>query len=224
LSFQWGSKLKANILVVEDDDKMRAGLEETLRERGFRVATAENGTEALRKINEEAFDLVLTDLMMPGIDGMDVLREVKKHRPATRVIMITAYGTIDSAVEAMKHGASDYLVKPFGVGDVVAKVGKVLEEARFEEELSRAAIPLRRDAVLKSLANPTRLSIVDLLDSESKLRFVQIRDKLGIKDPTKLSFHLRNLKSVGILEQDEHRRYFLSEAGKKVIESIRHLK
>jgi DNA-binding response OmpR family regulator len=216
--------LKTKVLIVDDDAKMREGLDEILGGAGYDTATAGNGEEALRRIREENLNLVITDLMMPGMNGMEVLREIKKLSPSTKVIMITAFGTIDSAVEAMKQGASDYLVKPFGAEDVIAKVGKVLEEARFEERLSRISIPLNRDVVLKSLANSTRLKVVDLLDAEPKLRFIQIKEKLGIDDPTKLSFHLRELRTAGILEQDENKMYSLSAAGKKVVESIRNLK
>lgn len=216
--------MSERILIVDDDEKMRDGLGEVLEEEGYLTVTAGSGDEALKKLSEMNFDLVITDLIMPGIDGMEVLRRVKSQRPKTRVIMITAYATIDNAVEAMKQGASDYLVKPFDVGDVVVKVKKVLEEARLEEKLSRALLPLERGVVLKALANPTRLKVVDLLDVEDGLRFVQIKEKIRIGDPTKLSFHLRELKAAGLIEQDETKRYFLSEAGKKLADSLRILK
>lgn len=221
--YLWVMTLETKILIVDDDETMRQGLEEVLNEGGYGIATAENGMEALRKIENKAFDLVITDLVMPKVDGMDLLREIRKLRPNCLVIMITAFGTIDNAVEAMKRGANDYIVKPFEPSDFIIKVKRVLEEARFEERLLKVPTTLGRMAVLKSLSNPIRLGIVTLLDEEGKLRLIQIKKTLGIKDPPKLSFHLRELKSKGILEQDKNKIYSLSVEGKKVADYVRNL-
>lgn len=103
----------ANILVIDDEESMRAGCIQTLAENGYRVQAVENGHMGLEKTSKESFDVILLDLKMPGIPGMEVLKKLKENDPDCFVIVITAYGTIDSAVEAMKRGAYDFLTKPF---------------------------------------------------------------------------------------------------------------
>jgi len=103
----------ANILVIDDEESMRAGCIQTLTENGCRVQAVENGRKGLERISKESFDVILLDLKMPGIPGMEVLKKLKENDANSVVIVITAYGTIDSAVEAMKQGAYDFLSKPF---------------------------------------------------------------------------------------------------------------
>ncbi len=99
----------ARILIAEDDEGLRTGLEEMLKEEGYEVVSVENGEDALEKIKNEDFDVLLTDLVMPKMSGMELLAEVKRVKPEVKVIIITAFATIDSAVEAIKKGASDYI-------------------------------------------------------------------------------------------------------------------
>ena len=106
------------ILVVDDEKNIRLTLSQSLEPLGIPVQTAANGEEALQKLREGQFGLVFLDLKMPGMDGMDVLRRIKDDWPSVRVIIITAYGTIESAVEAMKLGAVDFVQKPFSPGPV----------------------------------------------------------------------------------------------------------
>ena len=101
------------ILVVDDDPQMLVALEESIRLLGYSVATASSGSEALCRIGERAFRLVITDLRMPGVTGIDLLRKVQSLAPQLRVILLTAHGTIENAVDAMRYGAFDYLLKPF---------------------------------------------------------------------------------------------------------------
>jgi len=115
-----------NILVIEDDRKMRDGLVEILTDEGYRVESAENGQLGLDRIKKKDFDVVLTDLIMPVMGGMEVLSEIKLMKPRTCVIIITADGTIENTVEAMKVGASDYITKPFNIDEVQTKIRKVL--------------------------------------------------------------------------------------------------
>jgi len=105
--------LPANILVIDDDESIRAGCIQTLANDGHRVQAVESGNEGLAKVSTESFDVVLVDLKMPGISGMDVLKRIKEDDPTSVVIVITGYGTIDAAVEAMKLGAYDFITKPF---------------------------------------------------------------------------------------------------------------
>lgn len=125
------------ILIVEDDELMRSFLEQILKEEGYRVATAKDGKEGLGKVLGGDFDLVVTDLRLPKISGLDLLREGKGEKPQVRWVVITAYGSIDNAVEAMKAGASDYLTKPFkDPEELRLVVRRVLKEAESERTIS----------------------------------------------------------------------------------------
>ncbi|MBF0550769.1 MAG: response regulator, partial [Deltaproteobacteria bacterium] len=101
------------ILVVDDELSIRVSLQGWLKKFGYRVDTAEDGETALNLAEETFYDLMLVDIKMPGMDGIEVLRQIKGDSPDTLVVMITAHGSIESAVESMKIGASDYLMKPF---------------------------------------------------------------------------------------------------------------
>jgi DNA-binding NtrC family response regulator len=103
-----------NILIVDDESEMRVALETTLQREKFQLTCAEDGKQALEKMENNDFDLILTDVRMPKLNGLELLRAAKEMSPKTQVIMMTAYGTIDNAVEAMKEGAFDYLIKGSG--------------------------------------------------------------------------------------------------------------
>lgn len=104
---------RGNILVIDDDESMRVGCAQTLTQGGFRVQTVEDGQRGLETSSRESFDVILLDLKMPGISGMEVLQKLKERDSNVVVVVITGYATIDSAVEAMKRGAHDFLPKPF---------------------------------------------------------------------------------------------------------------
>jgi DNA-binding response OmpR family regulator len=195
---------------------MREGLAELLKEEGYKVESAENGKKGIDKLMGKDFDVVLTDLIMPVMGGMDVLRETKRMRPATHVIFITAYATIENAVEAMKSGASDYITKPFKIDEVQTKIRRVLAEAEFEKYPD-----IIGSDIIKAISNPIRKDTVKLLNKAGKLKFTEIKNMLKIDDATKLSFHLRVLKEYNVIEQDSDRVYMLTRAGKDLIESLK---
>jgi DNA-binding NtrC family response regulator len=118
------------ILVVDDERDICRALEFLLSREGYKVATAYSGQDALKKIEAEEFDLVITDLKMEGITGMEVLERAINLRPALIVVIMTAFGTVESAVEAMKKGARDYIVKPFINEDVKMTVKRLLEHKK----------------------------------------------------------------------------------------------
>ena len=125
------------VLVIDDDRLISSFISTILKEDGHNVEEAGTGRNGLEKLRGADFDLVITDLRMPDISGLDVLREGRNIRPETRWIIITAYGSIGNAVEAMKVGASDYLTKPFGSPDELRHVvRRVLKEAEQEQRLS----------------------------------------------------------------------------------------
>jgi DNA-binding NtrC family response regulator len=116
------------LLIVEDDKKMREALHQIMRNEGYIVESAQSGEEALRRVKEKGFDMVLSDIKLPGIDGIEVLKAVRKYKPDISVVLITAYGTVDSAVRAMKEGAEDYVTKPFDMEEICLVVKKVIEK------------------------------------------------------------------------------------------------
>ncbi|MFN3740129.1 MAG: sigma-54-dependent transcriptional regulator [Thermodesulfovibrionales bacterium] len=122
------------ILVVDDEKDILRALEFILTREGYSVTTATSGEEAIEFLKKEEYDLVLTDLRMPGMDGMTVLEKTLQMRPSTAVIIMTAYATVESAVQAMRMGASDYIVKPFINEDVKLRIKRLLEHRRLREE------------------------------------------------------------------------------------------
>jgi len=122
------------ILVVDDEKSLREVLSIMLKRAGYTVTEASDGDEAIGHVNKEIYDLVITDLRMPKADGMDVLKAVKSSSPDTVVLVITAFATSDSAVEAMKQGAYDYLTKPFQVDEVQLIIRNALEKRRLSTE------------------------------------------------------------------------------------------
>jgi DNA-binding NtrC family response regulator len=123
------------ILVADDHDSLRRGLVRALTEAGHEVDEAPNGTAALERLHEGPFEVVLTDLKMGGSDGLDVLRTAKTLNPSTAVILMTAFGSINTAVEAMKHGAFDYVQKPFEIEEMEVKIEKAIEHRRLRHEI-----------------------------------------------------------------------------------------
>ncbi len=123
------------ILIADDHDALRRGLARALREAGNDVEEAPNGNAAITLLHESHFDVVVTDLRMGGSDGLDVLRTTKTLHPSTSVILMTAFGSVSTAVEAMKSGAFDYVQKPFEIEEMEVKIQKALELRRLHHEL-----------------------------------------------------------------------------------------
>ena len=123
------------ILVVDDEENIRMLYQEELQEEGYEVTAASNGNEALDILAKaEPFDLVTLDIRMPGMDGMEVLAKLRKDRPDIRVVIVTAHGTIDSAVEAMKLGAVDFIQKPFTPKEIRELVAKIIKRETLNKE------------------------------------------------------------------------------------------
>jgi DNA-binding response OmpR family regulator len=120
----------AKILVVDDERSVRVMLEAALRAQGYRVSCAATGAVARQLLEEEEFDVVLLDLQLGDTDGIEVLREAKRLWPATEVILLTAHGSINSAISALRHGAFDYLLKPAQIHDIRERVERGLEQRR----------------------------------------------------------------------------------------------
>ena len=128
--------MKPRILIVEDDAMARRNLEHVLaRNQEYDIDQADGGEQALNFLGRRHYDLVLTDLRMDKVSGMDVLAEVRARHPDTEVIMLTAYAAVDSAIEAMKLGAFHYIAKPYKIDEVRAQVAHALEKTRLRQQV-----------------------------------------------------------------------------------------
>ncbi len=125
---------KARLLIVEDEKVALKNLEHVMKKEGYEVTGTSSGVRALKHLEEQEFDLVITDLRMPKVDGMDILERCKKVQPSTEVVMITAYATVPSAVETMKKGAYHFIAKPFRLDEVRQTVREALEKVRLKRE------------------------------------------------------------------------------------------
>ncbi len=123
--------MKTQILVVDDDKNFRALLSKALKEMGsYSVAESESAEDALQRIEKETFELVLVDLNLPNMGGLELIAQLANLKPEVLTILVTGAASIDSAVEAMKRGASDYVTKPFELEEMLARVRRVLEEKK----------------------------------------------------------------------------------------------
>ena len=143
--------MKPKILIIDDDTSLRRVLEYNLQEAGYQVSAAANGEEGLHQFNEDTPALVITDMKMPGMDGMQVLQAIKERSPETLVIIITAFGTVDIAVEAMKAGAYDYITKPFNRDELRLTVAKALQFSGLTDENKRLKCALSDRSDFRSM-------------------------------------------------------------------------
>jgi two-component system, NtrC family, response regulator HydG len=153
----------SKVLVVDDQRNMRATTAILLRQAGYEVADAGDGATAIQRLSAEAFDVVLTDLRMGSVDGMEVLRSALEFAPSTQVIVMTAFGTIESAVEAIRRGAYDYLAKPFKEDELLLRVGKAVEKRRLLGEVSLLAGDFRARYGLEHIVGRSQ-ALRELLD------------------------------------------------------------
>lgn len=207
----------ARILIVDDDQELRSNLSEIMTGAGYKAEEASSGSEAVEKAIEEDFDVVLLDLIMPKMSGSDVLGELRRVSPRSKVIMITAFATIENVVAAIKHGASDYLTKPFKIDELLMRVRCVLEESRVEVRTVKGDF----DFTLGALSNPIRRTILRLLSQRRTMRLMELVRELGIDDHTKVIFHLKILKEAGMIEQGKEKSYSLTQEGIKALDCLR---
>jgi DNA-binding NtrC family response regulator len=127
------------MMLVDDEERFLATTQKLLAKKGFEVFTAASGAEALDLLEKKIIHVVILDVKMPGMDGIETLKEMKKHFPLTEVIMLTGHATVESAVDGLKSGASDYLMKPADIDELIAKAGEAFEKRMRLEEKIRAA-------------------------------------------------------------------------------------
>jgi len=133
--------MKIKVLLVDDEKAFIQTLAERLEMRDFSVQTAFDGEEALSKIKEEDFDVVVLDVIMPGKNGIETLKEIKSLKPLINVIMLTGHATVETAIDGMKTGAYDYLMKPTDTNDLVGKIKKAYKiKAAHDDRIRKAEI------------------------------------------------------------------------------------
>ena len=125
------------ILIVEDDDGIRGLLVEMLTRLGFETVTAINGEEGLTAFRKQPLDMVVTDIRMPVMDGLTMLKQIRRENAIIPIIVVTAFPSVDSAVESLSEGADDYLVKPINLTDLESKVRKAMERRQIQRSLSK---------------------------------------------------------------------------------------
>jgi two-component system response regulator PilR (NtrC family) len=145
----------ARILVVDDETSMQEFLQILLQREGHDVTACGSATEALIALESDDWDLVISDVRMPGMSGLELLDQVRELSPETTVILITAHGTTETAVEAMKHGAYDYLTKPCSVDEIRLVVGKALEKRDLSHENQRLRLQLRDQSAIPTIVGKT---------------------------------------------------------------------
>jgi DNA-binding NtrC family response regulator len=204
------------VLVVDDDEAISQNLKRLLEKAGYLSDTAYSGEEALKKINANYYDLALIDLLLPDMDGLQLLMEVKRISPITAIIIITAFGTIPNAVEAIKRGAADYITKPFRIDELLSTIKKVIEERKiiFKTDID----------VISVLSHPIRRDVISLLVKHRRMKFAELAKAVGVRDPPLLSFHLKILRDTGLITQESDKSYALTEKGSRAIDALSRIK
>lgn len=204
------------IWVIDDDSDLRESITEILLDNGFDVNSFATAEAALHGFQSQIPALVIVDNMMPGMGGMAFIPILKKEHPNVKIIMITAFSTVENAVTAMKSGADDYLAKPFKRDNLLATVRRSLEELKFEQQLTGPGM----DDALACLSNQIRRQILTTLFSRGRMKFMEITRHLEISDHTKVNFHLKNLKMNSLVSQDREKFYNLTPQGEKMVDCL----
>jgi two-component system response regulator AtoC len=164
--------LGKRVLIIDDEENLRHYLQVVLGEEGYEVETAQDGVEALAKLQDHAWDVILCDIKMPKMDGMTFLKEMKAKGVEGTVIMMSAYGTVSTAVEAMKIGAYDYISKPFNADEIIITLKKAEERERLRDENIRLKEEVQRDYDLANIvakSEPMR-KVFDLIKKVARYK------------------------------------------------------
>jgi len=130
---------KMRIMLVDDEERFLETTRKLIERKGVDVTTAAGGSEALEKLRTEIVHVIILDVKMPGMDGIETLHQIKRQFPMVEVIMLTGHGTVESAVEGLKSGATDYLTKPTDIGELISKAEEAFEKRQRLEEKIRVA-------------------------------------------------------------------------------------
>lgn len=208
--------MSEHIYVIDDDHDLRESIAEILENSRYQVSSFENAELALQASKLVVPSLVIVDNMMPGMGGMAFIPLLKKKYPNVKIIMITAFSTVDNAVAAMKSGADDYIAKPFKRDELLVAVRRSLEELKFEKQMIGPGM----DEALSCLSNQIRRDILIALSQKGDMRFMDITRHLEISDHTKVNFHLKNLKTNNLVSQKRDKFYRLTPQGEKIVDGL----
>jgi len=156
-----------NILLVDDEPSIRLTVGDALRSEGYNVTLAGNGAEAASLIDAKVYDVVVTDIRMPQLDGLQLFARIREQSPNTAVIIITAYGDVTDAVKALKMGAHDYLTKPFDNEEILLRVGRIAEQRAIQDELAHARTELAQRGPNRAIIgqSPPMLQLLKRIDT-----------------------------------------------------------
>lgn len=174
--------MKRRILVVDDDESLRRVTQVQLQQSGYNVATASDGNEALTVLEQFPADLVITDLKMPGISGMELLRRIRSGYPEIMIIMVTAFGTIENAVEAMRAGAYDYITKPVQIEELRITTARALDHLELREQVRNLRTSLDKKYGFENILGRSNLllSVLDMaLRAAQTISTVLVRGETG---------------------------------------------
>ena len=182
--------IKAKVLVIDDETIVHESCSRILTDEGYIIESAFTGQEGLKKIEEGSYDLVITDLKMPGISGMEALKKIKDNNPDIGIIMVTGYSTAETAVEAMKLGAFDYLPKPFTPDEIISVVSKAIEKKQILIETKHLENAYR-DAT-KAISSSLNLNEVLELIVKSVVNLLKVKGcSLNLLDDTRKTLKTR---------------------------------
>ena len=189
------------ILIVDDEESVRNRLSSFLNKEGYQAYTAENGLVGLEIIEREKPDIALVDIKMPGIDGIETLKKIKKNNAKTEVIIITGYGRTQTAIEALQHGAFGYLKKPLDLDELEIELARALEKQETARELDEHVKRLETLVIEKNLEIKHRIQIEDELSIsneklERELRERKLAEKALLKEKENLKEALSEIKTL----------------------------
>lgn len=171
-----GVKMAGKILVVDDEKSMCDFMEIMLSKEGYEVETTVSGSEAIQRTSSSKYDLIIADLMMPEMSGLDLLKKIKKGRPNQDMIVMTAFASVDTAIEAMREGALDYITKPFKVDEIKLVIEKSVSRQKLTEENSRLKQQLKKDFSFSNFIG----------QSEGIINLKKLAAKVSVTDSTVL--------------------------------------
>ena len=205
---------QTTVIVVDDDVSILRILKQLLKDKGYNVFAASDGKEAIELISMNDFDLVITDLMMPESNGLDVLRKAKAKNPRTQVIMITGFATLDSAIEALKLGAFDYIRKPFKLAELDVTIRNAIDKIHLikSNEMLLKHLKESHNRLKKTVKESVSVMEKDIEaldvsenDGEMEVLRAEILNKYGLVG-NNVPFHLKNDEEEGAVILDEMER------------------
>ncbi|KAA0259198.1 response regulator [Deferribacter autotrophicus] len=211
--------MKCSILILDDDIELSENMKELLEDSGFEVMATDNIDEALNLIEDFSPSVLLVDYLMPDLDGISFLSRIREKNKWIRIILMTAFPSVELAVDAIKKGANDFIAKPFKKDELITKINKSLEELKF---ISNSCNESDIDEILNCLSNKIRRDILQLLFKKDEMRFMEIVRSLNMSDHTKLNFHLKILiKNKLIIHKNQI--YKITKKGINALQCIKRL-